>query len=515
MQYKKGADNVVADTLSRSVEELEVTPEDLLGFESLEFESPAYQELVQEVISQEQRLPDLKVQNGLLFKRMSNVALEDEVEGTSWKLWIPESLTAGLIQKAHTEETATHGGMEKTLHALRRQFYWPGMVIQVRDYVRKCEVCKEMKAQNYRMQVGIGKEVLTDRPFQKIYVDFLGKYPRSKRGHTWIFIVVDHFSKFTFLKAMKEASAADVVNFLVHEVFFKFGVPEVIHSDNGRQFTSKSFEAMIKAFGITHLRTPVYSPQSNAAERVNRSVLSAIRTYLEQDHREWDAYLPEVEVSIRNAVHTATGVTPFFAVFGQHMYLNGASYELARKLRSLSDHDISDLDAKDRLDVIRGQVKQHLHAAYERSRQRYDQRARQFHLVPGQEVWRRNFALSNFGKAFNAKFARKFLKSRVVRAVGDNAYELEDLQGRALGVFHAKDLLHAVLAAAIAFIQPQQRLSLGQCRRARQAATDWVANSHSTDECRRAPNSAAVSRAFEGAVLSSHYQQQLSSAGEH
>ncbi|KAM8707995.1 hypothetical protein ACLKA7_015032 [Drosophila subpalustris] len=440
MRYKKGADNVVADTLSRSVEEVEITPEDLLGFQTLEFESPAYQELVQEVTSQEQRLPDLKVQNGMLFKRMSNVALEDEVEGTSWKLWIPESLTAGLIQKAHTEETAAHGGMEKTLHALRRQYYWPGMVIQVRDFVRKCEVCKETKAQNYRTQVGIGREVLTDRPFQKIYVDFLGKYPRSKRGHAWIFIVVDHFSKFTFLKAMKEASAADVVNFLVHEVFFKFGVPEVIHSDNGRQFISKSFEAMIKAFGITHLRTPVYSPQSNAAERVNRSVLSAIRTYLEQDHREWDAYLPEVEVSIRNAVHTATGVTPFFAVFGQHMYLNGASYKLARKLRSLSDHDISDLDAKDRLDVIRGQVKQHLHAAYERSRQRYDQRARQFHLVPGQEVWRRNFALSNFGKAFNAKFARKFLKSRVVRAVGDNAYELEDLQGRALGVFHAKDL---------------------------------------------------------------------------
>ncbi|KAL7726194.1 hypothetical protein ACLKA6_001599 [Drosophila palustris] len=39
----------------RSVEELEVTPEDLLGFETLEFESTAYQELVNEVISQEQR----------------------------------------------------------------------------------------------------------------------------------------------------------------------------------------------------------------------------------------------------------------------------------------------------------------------------------------------------------------------------------------------------------------------------------------------------------------------------
>jgi len=91
-------------------------------------------------------------------------------------------------------------------------------------------------------------------------------YPRSKREHAWIFIVVDHFLKFTVLKAMREASSADVVNFLVHEVLFKFGVPEVIHSDNGWKFISKSFEAMIKAFGIVHLCTPVYSPQSNAAE---------------------------------------------------------------------------------------------------------------------------------------------------------------------------------------------------------------------------------------------------------
>jgi len=49
MRYRKGADNVVADTLSRSVEEVEVTPESLLGFETLEFESAEYQELVNEM----------------------------------------------------------------------------------------------------------------------------------------------------------------------------------------------------------------------------------------------------------------------------------------------------------------------------------------------------------------------------------------------------------------------------------------------------------------------------------
>jgi len=47
--------------------------------------------------------------------------------------------------------------------------------------------------------------------------------------------VVDHFSKFV-LKAMKEATTAAVIQFLTKEVLNTFEVPEIIHSDNGKQF---------------------------------------------------------------------------------------------------------------------------------------------------------------------------------------------------------------------------------------------------------------------------------------
>jgi len=40
--------------------------------------------------------------------------------------------------------------------------------------------------------------------------------------------MVNHFSKYIFLKAMKEATASNVVSFLVNEVFYKFGVPEKV-----------------------------------------------------------------------------------------------------------------------------------------------------------------------------------------------------------------------------------------------------------------------------------------------
>lgn len=101
------------------------------------------------------------------------------------------------------------------------------MVIHIKQYVNTCEICKEAKSTNQRLMPEIGKGVITDRPFPKLYIDFLGKYPRSKNGNCYIFIVVNHFTKFTFLKAMKDAKAGSVVKFFVNEIFHKFGVQKL------------------------------------------------------------------------------------------------------------------------------------------------------------------------------------------------------------------------------------------------------------------------------------------------
>jgi len=113
------------------------------------------------------------------------------------------------------------------------------------------------------------------------------------------------------------------------------------------------------------------------------------------------------------------------------------SYKLARRLRSLVDHEIAGMQTKDKLQIIQAKVHKQLDGAYEMSRQRYDKRARTLLAKPGQEVFRRNFVLSDFSKSFNAKFARKFLKARVVKSVGSNAFLLEECS---LGVYHAKDI---------------------------------------------------------------------------
>lgn len=202
-----------------NVEELNM--EDVLDFETTEFQSDDYLELIKEIENNKQQLPDLKVENGLVFKKM---AFErHEMETCKWKLWIPPNITQAVIEKAHESPTTAHGGIAKTLERLKRYFYWPKMTVQVRNYIHNCQICKETKATNQILRPEIGDPVVTERPFQKIYIDFMGKYPRSKSGNCYIFI--DHFTKFTFLKAMREASTSNVIEFLVQEIFYKFGLP--------------------------------------------------------------------------------------------------------------------------------------------------------------------------------------------------------------------------------------------------------------------------------------------------
>jgi len=130
IEHRKGKDNVVADMLSRPFELDELN---IFNFETTAFESEEYLERLQLVEENRAQFPDLRVEEGLLFKR-AQFARED-TEEFQWKLWIPEAITSTIIQQAHEGETRMHGGVAKTLARLRQFYYWPRMTVQVREYV--------------------------------------------------------------------------------------------------------------------------------------------------------------------------------------------------------------------------------------------------------------------------------------------------------------------------------------------------------------------------------------------
>lgn len=443
IEHRRGSENVVPDALSRvHVDELTLPENDSpLNLDDVAFDSVPYLEMRNRIESQANRLPDLRVRGKHIFIRTRQRPGYPTVDSDCWRLWVPQGLTSLAITNAHCPPLASHPGVAKTLEKLRRSFYWPKMAVQVTTFVQACKTCKETKAPNVTLRPPMGDQVFVERPWQRLYIDLLGPYPRSKSGNTTLLIVLDHFSKFVLLKPIRKATAAEIVGFLEKEVFHVYGVPETIWSDNGVQFVSRDFQSLLGRYGVSHIRTASHSPQSNASERVNRSILAAIRSYITDNQQNWDAEISSISSALRNNVHESTGYSPHYLVFGQYFVNHGSCYKLLRELQALPEDEIQVLAPPDFKLLVGEKVRENLNRAYDRHEKAYNTRCRAVSFEPGQEIYRRNFQLSKFSDGVNAKLNKQWLKARVVNRIGNSLYELEDMAGKPLKLrYHAKDL---------------------------------------------------------------------------
>lgn len=102
------------------------------------------------------------------------------------------------------------------------------------------------------------------------------KNSESQKGYFFIFVCLDHLTKFVILEPMRKDNADNVIKCLEHEVFHVSGVPEFARSDNGKQFISNIFREVLFKYGVEHIHIAFYVSQTNGAERVNQSILEMI-----------------------------------------------------------------------------------------------------------------------------------------------------------------------------------------------------------------------------------------------
>lgn len=251
---------------------------------------------------------------------------------------------------------------------------------------------------------------------------------------------MDNLTKFIYIKTLAKATAANVVDCLKNDVFSLFSVPQIIHSDNGVQFTAKEFQSLMKEYGISHTKTAFYSPQSNASERVNRSIIAAIRAYILGKHSTWDKYLPQITSALRNSVHESTGYSPHFLMYGYHKILHGDYYKLLHELELADENCLDWVETPDRLRIIHEEVRDNLKAAYNKYSNRYNLRTRERSLNIGQIVYVKQHPMSDASKKFVGKFAFPFIKAIVKEKRGNLNYVLTDENHKVLGTYHLMDI---------------------------------------------------------------------------
>lgn len=288
---------------------------------------------------------------------------------------------------------------------IRREYFWPLMCKHAREYISSCDTCKQVKSPNFSLKPPMGEAFSTSRPFQRIYCDFLGPYPRTKSQNTTLFIDLDHLTKYILLEPINAATSTNIIRLFQNNIFPAFGVPQFLHSDNGRQFISKDFQDFLSKYDILHIKTVLYSPQANASERSNQEIISKIRIFMKGDdhHQNWDSFIPHILSVLRSDFHSVIGCSPYYAVMGQNMIQHASEYQILEKLGCLQDDFVVRTNA-DKLCGIRDKIRENL----EKSKTTYDTRSRTVNFREGQEVHVRNFRQSDFSKALNAKFLPRF-----------------------------------------------------------------------------------------------------------
>lgn len=108
------------------------------------------------------------------------------------------------------------------------------------------------------------------KPLERVSIDMMGPLPTGKGGTHYILAILDVFSKYIKLYAIKRATKKSIVNKLINDYISTTGKPESIISDNGTQFTSKSWYNTLKERYIKCIFTTKYHPQSNPVERYNK-----------------------------------------------------------------------------------------------------------------------------------------------------------------------------------------------------------------------------------------------------
>ena len=192
---------------------------------------------------------ELTIRHGILCPKLENLKTGQLI----FQQVVPPALVQNILHFLHSDHTCAHLGVTKTLEKLRSRFYWPGYKRDVEMFVASCFVCQKRNSPT-KQHIHRPRAGKPSFPFSTVGIGFLGPLPPSA-GSQYILLIVDHFIKWHEAIVLPDQSALTTTKALMDHWITRFGRPESLHSDQGRNFEAKLLTSLTKLLQLDNTRT--------------------------------------------------------------------------------------------------------------------------------------------------------------------------------------------------------------------------------------------------------------------
>ena len=211
-----------------------------------------------------------------LHQRRASLAVVNRCLMFADRVIIPPPLRNRILKQFNSG----HPGISCMKSIARSYVYWPSMDMDIEKLVKSCRNCQQASKNPPKQEPVPWPQ--TNSPLTRVHIDFAGPI----NGVTHL-IVIDSHSKLPEVISLTSPTTTATIATL-RRIFSQHGLPEIVVSDNGRQFSSAQFNDFCQQHCIKQIYSPPYHPHSNGqAERFvdtfKRALLKARREGISEE----------------------------------------------------------------------------------------------------------------------------------------------------------------------------------------------------------------------------------------
>ena len=151
--------------------------------------------------------------------------------------------------------------LSKHIILIKRYYNLPKLIKHIQAHADSCSLCRreKMQADKYQLQT----TEIPKRAFAKVSTDLIVEMSTLHYGNKNILVMVDHLTSWPMVKAITDKEVTTVANAIFEKLILEHGSPEILLSDNGKEFTNDTLAYVCQEFGIEPHFTSPYIPRSN------------------------------------------------------------------------------------------------------------------------------------------------------------------------------------------------------------------------------------------------------------